>query len=131
MIPTAKLIGERAHIVNLVYSDDYLQALNKFASVDEVLAGYRDQLQHWREPLVKLVEGIVSVGEPELYLATLIQQAAEYGEWRAIEKTNLHSQILDEVVKRHCGHVTNFLGKNFLMPSASYVAYCKDLLESL
>ena len=124
-IPQKDLVGKNARIEEKgVYRDDYLDALNKFAPVDEVFGKDRKAIAkgEW-EPVANLVMDTLGKAEWENHLVAIVMTAAKEGEWRAVPRGPQHQDGLDEVVEKKYGFVVN-LGKKFLVPSAFYVNYC-------
>lgn len=131
-IPNKQLVGQNASITDGVYTDDYIAALNKFATVDEVFRENKEAIAKGEmTPVATLIMGTLGKTEYELHLVSLVMTAAEAGEWRAVERKK-HNQYdgLDAVVKNNFGHVTEFEGKTFLLPSAMYIVYCNERNDS-
>jgi len=128
-IPDKTLIGKNAELVEGVYSDDYMNALNNFASVDEVFGKNKEAIAKGENtPVARLIMGTLDKAEYENHLVSIIMTAAKNGEWRAINRGLQHMPGLDEVTRRHFGHVTNYKGQTFLLPSPMYLTYCKEKL---
>ncbi len=126
-IPGKELVGKNANLVDGVYSDNYLIALNQYASVDYVFGEHTEAIaQGEYDAVARLVMGTLGEVEYESHLVALVMTAAEAGEWKAVEIEPRPLPGLDVVTKKHFGHVTQYQGKTFLMPSAMYLAYCKE-----
>ena len=126
-IPNKILVGQNPSLVDGVYSDDYLRALNEFASVDEVFGEKKQAIAEGeRNAVAMIVMDTLGKSEYEQHLVALVMRAAKAGEWRAVERTTIWG--LDRVVEKYYGHVTKFEDKTFLLPSATYLAYCKENL---
>ena len=126
MIPSKELIGQNASLNNGVYSDDYMIALNKFASVDEVLGKDKEGISKRRiDPIARIVMGTLGRSEYENHIGELLIVAANRGEWSAIER-NHHQNSLDVITKKHFGHVATYQDRTFLLPSAMYVTFCAE-----
>ncbi|MBI2574743.1 hypothetical protein HYV82_02565 [Candidatus Woesearchaeota archaeon] len=126
-IPRKELVGQNAGLVNGVYCDDYTAALNRFASVDEVFGENREAIARGEQGTVaRLTMGTLGKSEYEAHLAALVMTAANAGEWRAVERGPQHMSGLEEVTRKHFGHVTEYQGQTFLLPSAMYLVYCND-----
>src|SRR3989344_3502809 len=124
-IPGRELVGKNSQLVDDVYSDDYMRALNSFATVDEVFGQHRKDIVGGGSSVNRVVMGTLGRSEWEDHLVALVMVAAEAGEWRAVvREPNRHTAGLDEVEKRHFGYVTEYGEKTFLAPSAMYLAYC-------
>ena len=131
IIPGKKLVGWHQTIVDDIYNDDYLRALNKFASVDDVLGKDRDTIAKGEfNSIARIVMGTLGKEEYERHLAALLIVSAKAGTWQAVERVENQTNGLDVVKEKHFGHVIGYLTaqgtRRFLMPSAMYVTYCKE-----
>ncbi len=129
-IPSKELVGKNPKLVNGAYIDDYMIALNEFATVNEVLGKHREAIADGNfHPTARVVMGTLDRFEYENHLAALIMVAAKTGEWRAVERGTLQKCGLEVVTERHFGYVVEHDGETFLLPSAKYLAHCKAELE--
>lgn len=126
-IPSKQLVGQNAGLVDGVYSDDYLKALNQFVTVDEVFGEQREAIAkgEWTS-VARLVMGTIGQSEYENHLAALVMKAAKVGEWRAVERESRHMPGLERVTEKHFGYVVKYKNKTFLLPSAIYLTYCDE-----
>ena len=129
-IPGRELVGKNAQLIDRVYTDDYLHALNQFATVDEVFGQLKESIAAGEHtPVAKLVMGTLGKCEWENHLVSLVMGAAKAGEWKAVVREPFkHTDGLTVVEERNFGYVVKQGGERFLMPSASYVTYCKERL---
>jgi hypothetical protein len=129
-IPDRKLIGKNVKLDNGNYSDDYIAALNKFATVDEVFGQHKEAIAKGEQsPICRCVMGTLGKSEYENHLVSLIMIAARAGEWKAVIREPLtQNQGLETVMEKGFGYVVMNEGKKFLLPSAGYVVYCKERL---
>ncbi len=128
-IPRKELVGQNVRLVDGVYSDDYLTALNQFASVDEVFGEQKEAIAKGEQnPVARLIMGTLGKSEYENHLFALVMIAAKAGEWKAVERGPQHMPGLDVVTEKHFGHVTKYQDRTFLLPSAMYLTYCKEQL---
>ena len=129
-IPGKELIGKNAQVSDKIYSDDYLRALNKFATVDEVFGQHRADIAAGGNSVGTLVMETLGKSEWEEHLVSLVMTAAKAGEWRAVvREEGKHTEGLDVVVEKDLGYVTKHGDTTFLLPSAMYVSYCKAKLS--
>ncbi len=130
-IPGEELVGQNARLAGGVYSDDYMNALNQFATVDDVFGEHKEAIAKGKhDPVARLVIGTLGKSEYENHLVALVMTAAKADEWRAVERGPEHMPGLDVVTQKHFGYVTKYGGKTFLLPSPVYVTYCKATLIS-
>ncbi len=130
-IPRKKLVGQNPTVVDRIYSDDYLKALNEMVTVDEVFGNQRTAIAKGQPVVGRLVIGTLGRTEWENHLVSLVMTAAETGKWSAVvSEPDKHLPGLEEVQKRHFGYVTDYQGVKYLLPSAMYVAYCQENLSS-
>lgn len=128
-IPSKKLVGKNQVLVDRVYSDDYIKALNRYVSVDEVFGEHKKEISKGEFcPVARFTMGALSKLEHENHLVALVMRAARAGEWRAVERGPEHRSGLDEVTEKSFGYVIRYQDKTFLLPSARYLAYCKEQL---
>ena len=128
-IPVKKLIGNNAKVHRGVYTDDYIGALNQFATVDEVLGSHKNAIARGKQdPICKIVMGTLGVIEFEDQLVSLVMKAARAGEWRAV-KTEAHPNWLKVVAEKNYGYVVEHEGKTYLLPSAYFLVHCKEELD--
>ena len=130
-IPGKELVGKNARLEDGIYSDDYMAALNEFATVDEVFGKHKEAIAARKHnPIDRLVMDTLGVSEYENHLVALVITAAKAEEWKAVErKPGKHIEGLDVVTEKHFGYVTEHEGKTFLLPSAFYLVYCKAQIE--
>jgi hypothetical protein len=129
-IPRKQLVGKNATLTDRGYSDDYLTALNEFATVDEVFGPYRKQIADGGNVVGRLVMETLGRSEWENHLVSIVMTAAKAGEWRAvIRQPGRHDEGLDAVTEKRYGFIVQKDGKRFLLPSANYVAYCQAQLD--
>ncbi len=129
-IPGKELVGKNARLNEGIYSDDYMDALNEFATVNEVLGEHREAIANGEQnPIFRLVSGTLGKCEYENHLVDIVMTAAKAGEWRAVEREPRHKPGLSVVTDKHFGYVTEHEGKTFLLPSALYLTYCKAQIE--
>lgn len=130
-IPGRELVGQSAQMRDNTYSDDYLRALNEFATVDEIFGEHRKDIAEGGNSVGRLTMGALGIGEWENHLVDIVMRAAKAGEWTAvIRRPGTQTEGLSAVRKKHYGYITEFDGKIFLMPTAMYLAYCKEELSS-
>ncbi|MBU0761361.1 MAG: hypothetical protein KJ600_03925 [Nanoarchaeota archaeon] len=128
-IPNKELVGKNPRLKDGVYSDDYMAALDQFATVDEVFGKHREAIANGEHVVARLVMGTLGRCEYESHLVSLVMGAAKAGEWRAVvREPGRHFEGLDVVTERHFGHITKLEGKTYLLPSALYIAYCNEKL---
>jgi len=126
-IPNKELVGKNPKLEDGVYTDDYMNALNEFARVDEVFRESKAAIASGENIVGRLVMDTLGKSEYENHLVAIVMSAAEAGEWRAVvRESEKHIPGLDTVTRKHFGHVTAYQGKTFLLPSVSYVVYCND-----
>ena len=126
-IPGRELVGQNAQLVGGTYTDDYMVALNQFVTVDEVLGENRQAIAKGEHtPVARLVMDTLGKCEYENHLVALVMAAAKAGEWKAVKRGQQHMPGLDVVVDENFGYTTKYQGKTFLLPSAMYLAYCKE-----
>ncbi len=144
-IPTKELVGKNPLLAGELpiggpyhgkhiyrYYDEYTRALNGFARVDEVFSNHREAIAKGENyPISNLIMDALGKKEGENHLADIVMTAARAGEWKAIERLPHQRYGLYLVIEKHFGHLTNYKGKMFLLPSALYVVYCKEKLDSL
>ncbi len=130
-IPGKELVGKNARLNEGIYSDDYMAALNEFATVDEVLGEHKEAIANGEQnPVCRLAWGTLGKCEYENHLVSLVMTAAKAGEWRAVERIHGRQiEGLDVVTDKHFGYVTEHEGKTFLLPSTFYLVYCKAQIE--
>lgn len=129
-IPNKELVGKNARAQKDVYSDDYLKALNKFATVDEVFGEHKRKIANGENIIGALVMDTLGRSEWENHLVAIVMNAAKAGEWRAVvREPGMLVEGLDEITKKHFGFVVKHKGKKYLIPSALYVTYCQAQLE--
>lgn len=131
--PGKELVGRNARLEDGVYRDDYIAALNQFASVDEVFGEHRQAISKGDHYIVgNLVMGTLGRTEWENHLVSIVMNAAQSGEWRAVlREPRRQTEGLDAVTTNNYGHVVEHEGRKFLLPSALYVTYCQAKLELL
>lgn len=129
-IPGRELVGKNAQVTDKEYNDDYLRALNQFATVDEVFGQHRKDIAAGGDSVARVVMGTLDRVEYENHLVALVMTAAKEGEWKAVFRHPYrHAPGLDVVEQKHFGHVVKQGEKTFLLPSAMYLAYCKEELS--
>ncbi|MEK6937222.1 MAG: hypothetical protein AABW58_04080 [Nanoarchaeota archaeon] len=129
-IPRKKLVGKNPEVRNGIYNDDFLRELNKFATVNEVFGDKKNQIAKGDMTTVSgIVMGTLDRIENEYNLIALVMEAAEAGEWRAIEREPWQQQGLDKVVDKNLGFLTTYKDKLYLLPSPKYIAHCQAELE--
>ena len=130
VIPRKELVGRNAKLQNGVYSDDYMTALNQFATVDEVFNQQKEHIAAGEIVVGRLVMDTLGKSEYENHLVALVMTAARAGEWRAVIRNPMvHNRGLDVVTEKHFGYVVEQEGKKFLLPSVLYVMYCQAQLQ--
>lgn len=128
-IPGKELIGENARLEDGIYSDDYMDALNQFATVDEVLGEHKEAIAKGEQnPISRLIADTLGKYEYEFHLVDIVMAAAKAGEWRAVERGPQQRPGLSAVTDKQFGYVTEHEDKTFLLPSAFYLTYCKEHL---
>jgi hypothetical protein len=128
-IPRRELVGKNATVKNGIYSDEYLKALNNFATVDEVFGYYRKQIASGGNAVGRLVMGTLGRTGWENHLVSLVMVAASVGEWRAVLREKHHNSGQEAVVDKNFGYFVDLGEKRFLLPSAHYISYCQAQLE--
>jgi|GEM_PF-4127870 len=127
-IPDKSLVGQNAVLKNDIYTDDYLRALNAVAPVDEVFGRHKKAIARGESIVGKLVMDTLGKTEYEHHLVTLVMTAAKTGQWSAVKRAPWNLSGLEEVIYKKFGHVAIHEKETFLLPSLTYVAYCKDTL---
>lgn len=130
-IPRKELVGRNSRLENEVYLDDYMTALNEFATVDEVFGNQREAITNRHcSTVASLVMGTLGKAEHEFHLASIVMNAAKAGEWRAVvREPGKHYDGLDNVEHKGFGYVVDHEDKKFLLPTALYVTYCQRKLD--
>ena len=129
-IPGKELVGKNAQLENGDYTDDYLVALNQFATVDEIFGQCKECIANReRTPIIRLVVGTLGKKEFENHLESLVIAAAKAGKWKAVVREGEYANGLNVVVERNFGYVIKHEDKTFLLPSAIYLKYCKTQLS--
>jgi hypothetical protein len=125
-IPSKDLVGQDAKLVDGVYTDAYMKAINELVSPDTIFGADREEIVKGTMTSVgKFVMGTLGTLEHEYHLASLVMTAAEAREWRAVvREPGRHMAGLDAVVDKGFGHVATYNEKTFLLPSAHYLTYC-------
>ena len=129
-IPSKKLVGQNARIEEGKYLDDYLEALNRFAPVEEVFGGYREGVAKGEyTPVARLIMDTLGKTECENHLVALVMAAAKSGKWSAVKRRGEYMAGLEVVVEKNFGYSVKNGNKTFLLPSALYLVYCKAQLD--
>lgn len=129
-IPGRELVGKNAQVCNGIYCDDYLRALNQFATVDEVFGQHKADIAAGGNSVGRVVMETLGHYEWENHLVALVMGAAKAGEWKAVFREPMrHMEGLDRVEKKGFGYLAKQGDKTFLLPSAIYITYCKEQLS--
>lgn len=129
--PGKELVGKNVRIVDGQYNDDYLTALNQFASVDKTFGRYRADIAKGGNSVGRVIMGTLGKNEWENHLVALVMGAAKAGEWKAVvREPYVHTSGLDAVEGKKFGYVVKHEKKTFLLPTALYLDYCKRELAS-
>ena len=131
--PGKELVGKNARL-NFIgnYSDDYLTALNQYASVVEVMGKSKQEVAEggtgaavWRvvAGIDRTESAMSSINE--ITLVELLALAARKSEWKAIRQKYPDDAGVKLAVEGGYAHLTYFKSKAFLMPSAMLTEYCQ------
>ena len=129
VIPRKELVGRNARLEGDVYLDDYMDALNQFATVDEVFGEQKEAIASGKNVIARLVMGTLGDSEYEKHLVSIVMNAAKAGEWRTVHRKKTYTLAgLDAVTRGNLGYVIEHGDEKFLLPSVNYVTYCKGKL---
>jgi hypothetical protein len=125
-IPSKDLIGKNARVVNGVYLDDFMDALNNYATVNNVFGKNRSKIaKGYANEVNQFVLDTLGHFGYEYQLVSLVMTAAKNNSWRAIAREQHQEYGLDVVVEKNFGHVIEHKGQKYLLPSVKYLEHCK------
>lgn len=127
--PSKVLVGQNAKIIDEEYSDNYLKALNEFASVDEVFGENKEKVAggNW-DAVSSITANTLGDSIYEHNLIDIVVTAAGKGQWSAYNNPKM-TDGLKVASDKHYIHLTEHKGQIFSMPTTSYLRYCKERLN--